>query len=491
LVSFIKGDAAYMKSLAHIPEIVKNMQYLETMKNPEWKNESGEENKGYASFDYYITPVKMDGKNYTILSETGKASNGDFYYYQNVFEGALPEVMHKAKSLLNRSPDSGAGATKQASTNKYNKFLEIMQGIYGKNFEKAPELEKKDSPNQNIEETEARDLHNRVPTAEAGAVTQASTSKYTKNSGEKQGESEKNIENEAEYLNDKGKELKAAKLLNVPAKTKPNSGVVRKPESEWGKELSAKEKAKSWLRNKFDAFITSEQDRFRTAKLLNSIAPNMPDDANFHRDLELMPGKIDHEIDKHVKPIIEKMAGIIAKRGIKPEDADLFVYATVAPRINKYVRENVDENNPAGSGITDEDAKRILLDMGYGVDNQQLKQIRELNRELNKWAYGYGVENDLWSQAQVDKWVKLYGYDYVPLKGLESEAVEKLFGMHDYAIKKGVQPQKGTKTRGGRITMAKSVLAQNFADKIALIANAERNKAMLAFEKIEIGRAHV
>jgi hypothetical protein len=106
----------------------------ETMKNPDWKQEAGR-NKGYPDFDYFITPVKMDGKDYTILSEVGKNSNGEYYYYQNVFEGNLPEVIEKARGLSNRSSASLADAKEQTSHNKYNKFLEIMQGIYGKNFE--------------------------------------------------------------------------------------------------------------------------------------------------------------------------------------------------------------------------------------------------------------------------------------------------------------------------------------------------------------------
>jgi hypothetical protein len=58
LIYFIKDDMAYMKSLVHIPKIIENMQYLETMPN--------KKNKSYAYFDYYITPIKMSGRSYMV-----------------------------------------------------------------------------------------------------------------------------------------------------------------------------------------------------------------------------------------------------------------------------------------------------------------------------------------------------------------------------------------------------------------------------------------
>jgi hypothetical protein len=63
----------------------------------------------------------------------GRNANGEYYYYQNVFEGTLSEVMEKARGLDTRTPvlDADAGIS-NLSNSKYNKILEIMQGIYGK-----------------------------------------------------------------------------------------------------------------------------------------------------------------------------------------------------------------------------------------------------------------------------------------------------------------------------------------------------------------------
>jgi hypothetical protein len=99
LVSFVKKDEVYIKSLAYIPNIIENMRYLET--KPNMKND------GYASFDYYITPVIMDGENYIVSSVVGKSTNGEYYYHQNIFR----------RDLYNSAPAPEAGAVMQVSIN--------------------------------------------------------------------------------------------------------------------------------------------------------------------------------------------------------------------------------------------------------------------------------------------------------------------------------------------------------------------------------------
>ena len=83
---------AYQKSIVHIPKIIENMQFLDRRK-------AEEENAKFDEYLYYITPIKIDGKPYTILSTVGyKLKQNKVYYVQNVFEGTLKEVFAKAKS---------------------------------------------------------------------------------------------------------------------------------------------------------------------------------------------------------------------------------------------------------------------------------------------------------------------------------------------------------------------------------------------------------
>jgi hypothetical protein len=77
----------------------------------------------------------LDGKNYVILSEVGKNENGEYYYYQNVFEEALAEIIEKTRDLDARTPvlDADAG-NPNLYNNKYSKIFEIMQGFSEKIF---------------------------------------------------------------------------------------------------------------------------------------------------------------------------------------------------------------------------------------------------------------------------------------------------------------------------------------------------------------------
>jgi len=101
------GDGEiYQKSLAHIPQIIENMNFLEKMP-PEKKNAK------YGKYSYYITGIIIDGEFHTILSTIGHNENG-IYYDHNVFKGTPKEVFAQAKN---------------ATTKKFDRLKEILQNI--------------------------------------------------------------------------------------------------------------------------------------------------------------------------------------------------------------------------------------------------------------------------------------------------------------------------------------------------------------------------
>jgi len=141
-----KDGDAYQKSIAHIPQIIENMQFLEEMP-PE-----GDDAK-YDKYSYYITPANIDGLLYTILSTVGYKGK-EIYYDHNVFEGTPKEVFDRAKTEI-KDP-------------KYDRLNKILQD------------KGKDNRGQVL-----------VATRETPAIqeaTGASTNKYTKNYPNVQGE---------------------------------------------------------------------------------------------------------------------------------------------------------------------------------------------------------------------------------------------------------------------------------------------------------------
>jgi len=102
------GGEAYKKTLAHIPQIIEKMQFLEEMG-------ADKENASFDKYSYYITPVKIDGKSYTILSTVGFKGK-KIYYDQNVFEGTPEEVFKR----INKAVEMGG------NNSQYSRLAKIL-----------------------------------------------------------------------------------------------------------------------------------------------------------------------------------------------------------------------------------------------------------------------------------------------------------------------------------------------------------------------------
>ncbi|MDR2731953.1 MAG: hypothetical protein LBB36_01910 [Fibromonadaceae bacterium] len=77
-----KSDGeAFQKSIAHIPQIIESMQFLEEM-----SPDPNRVNPRFAKYSYYITQAKIDGESYIILSTVGYKGH-EIYYDQNGVKG--------------------------------------------------------------------------------------------------------------------------------------------------------------------------------------------------------------------------------------------------------------------------------------------------------------------------------------------------------------------------------------------------------------------
>ena len=93
LAGHYKYCEAYQKTIAHIPQIIKNMKFFEKML-------ADKQNSKFNNYSYYITNISMDGNPYVILSTVGYNKYG-IYYDQNVFKGTVYEVFTRAKNKTN------------------------------------------------------------------------------------------------------------------------------------------------------------------------------------------------------------------------------------------------------------------------------------------------------------------------------------------------------------------------------------------------------
>ncbi|GHV17461.1 hypothetical protein AGMMS49938_18250 [Fibrobacterales bacterium] len=359
MISSVGKDEVYIKSLAHIPQIIENMHYADNMPNAK--------NNGYSNFDYYLTPIKIDGKNYTILSDVGKNENGEYYYSQQVFEGTVKDNIKKvrgltvgdqigkselnsqapsenARALATRTPARKAGTDRldlaalptnpKPSVGKYSKFLEIMQSIYGKNFEKWDNLVK------NTEQTTEQGLN----LTENGGKNYGQGDKKTAEAREKEPPMvERKGNYSGEFETNGGKTVERAKQpageTRVENVNEP--GEIKKQETE---------------ETKFDTFSRKIQDSLRDLKKLSDLVKNK--DRNAYDDYDLMHGKKEWGAMQLRKKFVEPIQRIILAYKLDVKDVDDYLYALHAPDVNKYLQESKGVKD--GSGMSDEKAKEIL-----------------------------------------------------------------------------------------------------------------------------------
>jgi hypothetical protein len=143
------NDEAYQKNVIYIPQIIEGMEFLASESNEHVK-------KGYYRYDYFITPVKMDGKEYTILSIVGITGKNSYYYDQVVMEGNIKyligkfiETIEKEREGLNsRGQLVTSGLTSSnLPKGKYSRLYKILEAIpiskYNKFFEESQEKKTK------------------------------------------------------------------------------------------------------------------------------------------------------------------------------------------------------------------------------------------------------------------------------------------------------------------------------------------------------------
>jgi hypothetical protein len=174
--------------------------------------------------------------------------------------------------------------------------------------------------------------------------------------------------------------------------------------------------------------------------------------ANFNRAEIALHGKASNELnifEKKVEGIAKKMA----KYGLSSDKVSEFLYARHAQERNKHIRENIDKDNEAGSGMTDAEAQ-LILDATTGDLRVKLEEIAS---EIDAIMEGTRVileRSGLMSPQAVQNLRNAYEH-YVPLTGFaadEKTGNEYLESTGDLEIRgKDVKRALGRKSKAGDI----------------------------------------
>ena len=167
-----------------------------------------------------------------------------------------------------------------------------------------------------------------------------------------------------------------------------------------------------------DMWLTRLQDRYRKVfQLQEDVSKKnqgqVRKDEDFRMAEELMYGKAANDLEG-----LENMTVNISKlkeNNLTIEDLDRYMYALHASERNSVIRERTEGKNEMGSGLTDEQAQRILAEISP-EKKQQLEQVADIVREILADTRSAMVSLGLESQETIDAFEDMFK-NYVPLQG--------------------------------------------------------------------------
>lgn len=128
----------------------------------------------------------------------------------------------------------------------------------------------------------------------------------------------------------------------------------------------------------------------------------------------LLPRRTGAAFESFKKKIEEPFVASLVANGLTVADMDSYSYALHAPRRNVVMKERGYEGDN-GSGITDEQAGKILSDFEAQGKTVALERHREMLRDVQRASLGLMLQEGLMTKEEVQAWYEVYGKDYVPL----------------------------------------------------------------------------
>jgi len=223
------------------------------------------------------------------------------------------------------------------------------------------------------------------------------------------------------------------------------------------------------------------QDKYNRSTLVINEAKkageNITDDINFRLQMELYIGRAADQIEKLEKKLTNGKNGFLerlADAGLNIDDMGWYLYAKHAKERNRYIKENRDEDNDAGSGLTDDEADEILNHFANTNIVQFADEFYDLvTRPALKMLY----DNALVGEEEYNNYINTYEY-YVPLKNDKGDTIMRSTGQHFSVGSRGIIKAKG------RHSLAVNPFLQAIMDYESAMIRIEKNKVgqtLLAF----------
>lgn len=241
------------------------------------------------------------------------------------------------------------------------------------------------------------------------------------------------------------------------------------------KNTSYGDTVKAGFQNLQQTAIQKFVDKYSIArKAVNSvIGANKNDKNNFSQAEILLHGKAANDLevfDKTLQGIYKKMHDM----GLTPQQVSDYMYAKHATERNEHIKNNIDEENEFGSGMTPQEIDKIL----NGTFNpEQIANLEKVSKEFSDIIDGTrNIMKDfgLITDEEFNN-LKDYYKDYVPLTGFENQDISA-----SNSIEGNKLDVQGTinERSAGRSTRADNVIANIIKQRIAITMKARKNEVL-------------
>jgi hypothetical protein len=230
-----------------------------------------------------------------------------------------------------------------------------------------------------------------------------------------------------------------------------------------------------------DSARTALQDRLlpllRVQQQIEALKnATLPDEQNAYVVEETFSGRAGDRLQqfqiKFKKPLLDAIhaAGLSNAEGLaRIQD---YLYARHAPERNAAIKE-INQDLDAGSGMTDAAAATIIAQAKADGLTAKLDEIAKLHDAIHKETMRSRVADGLMSQADADKWAKVY-HHYTPLRGrgdLAENGVDRPRPGQGYSVR-GTESKRAM----GRSSRAKDLLAYSLMQAEEAIIRGEKNR---------------
>lgn len=253
------------------------------------------------------------------------------------------------------------------------------------------------------------------------------------------------------------------------------------------RELPEVEKEKTPFTKKKEAFIENFNQKivdklFKVRKEVNQKVDTSNPDLDFSTAEKLLSGKTASELEAFDSTIYS-ISKDYSSKGLKLDKISDYLYAKHAIERNTYIRTQVDPENEAGSGITDQEATSYLESL-TSDEKANLEEVSQKVQSIIQETRDILKDSGLISEEEYNAFTDFYD-NYVPLQGFDNQDIDTFEKVEGAGL--SIKGKEGKKS-GGRSTKADNILANVIRQRTSAVIRARKNEVLQKLYNIGVSK---